>query len=72
MLTPKPDFEGDICQVTLSYQRGKKSKRFYDTRWPANKDARALVIFYQNPQTGRLGIAPIMDIIPRNNLPGAR
>lgn len=71
MLAPKPDFEGDICQVTLSYQRGEKTKRFYDTRWPANKDVRALVIFYQNPQTGRLGIAPIMDIIPRNKQPDA-
>lgn len=65
VLTPKPDFEGDICQVTLSYLRDDKFKRFYDTRWSANKDVRSLVIFYQNPQTGRLGIAPIMDIIPR-------
>lgn len=69
-LAPKPDFAGDICQVTLSYLKEGKTKRFYDTRWPANKDVRALVIFYQNPQTGRLGIAPIMDIISRNN-PGA-
>ncbi len=64
-ITPKPDFEGGICQVTLAYLKEEKFKKFFDTRWPANKNVRSLVIFYQNPETGRIGIAPIMDIIQK-------
>lgn len=71
VLTPKPDFDGNVCQVTLSYLREDDYKSFYDTRWSASKDVRTLVIFYQNPQTGRLGIAPIMDIIPRKKEAGS-
>jgi hypothetical protein len=70
VLSPRPDFAGDVCQVTFSYLRDDKFKRFYDTRWSASKDVRSLVLFYQNPQTGRLGIAPIMDIIPRKSPQG--
>jgi hypothetical protein len=62
-LTPKPNFDGGICQVTLSYLLEDKVKIFFDTRWPANKKVRSLVIFYQDPETGRIGLAPIMDII---------
>lgn len=64
MLKPKANHKDGICQVTLAYQRDEKWKKFYDTRWPANKDCRSLIFFYQNPETGRLGIAPIMDILP--------
>jgi hypothetical protein len=62
-LSPKPNFEAGICQVTLGYLKNDKFKKFFDTRWPANKNVRSLVIFYQNPQTGRIGMAPITDII---------
>ena len=62
-LNPKANFDGDICQVTLSYLKEDTVKTFFDTRWPANKKVRSLVIFYQDPETGRLGLAPIMDII---------
>lgn len=63
MLKPAPDFPGGICQVSLAYLRDNEWKMFFDTRWPANEKTRALVFFYQNPKTGRLGIAPITDII---------
>jgi hypothetical protein len=62
LVTPKADHEGDICQVTISYQRDEKWKTFYDTRWPANKTYRSLIFFHQDPETGRLGIAPIVDM----------
>ncbi|MFM7182851.1 MAG: hypothetical protein ACKO2G_15495 [Verrucomicrobiales bacterium] len=65
MLKPTPDFTDDICQVSLAYMRDNKWKMFFDTRWPANDQSRAIVFFYQNPQTGRLGIAPITDIVAR-------
>lgn len=64
LLAPKPDHEDSICQVTLSYQRADKWKVFKDTRWSSNKAYRSLVFFYQNPGTGRLGVAPIVDILP--------
>lgn len=65
LLQPKANFEDGICQVTFAYQKADKWKMFYDTRWPANEKIRTLVFFYQNPETGRLGIAPITDIIPK-------
>lgn len=64
LLNPKPDFDDEICQVTLSYQREDKWKTFKDTRWSANKAYRSLIFFYQNPENGRLGVAPIVDILP--------
>ena len=64
LLQPKADLKGGICQVTLAYQREDKWKKFYDTRWPANKKYRSLIFFHQDPTNGRLGIAPIMDILP--------
>jgi hypothetical protein len=64
MLKPAPNHEANICQVTLAYLRGEKWKTFYDTRWPASDKFRSLVFFYQDPKTGRLGVAPIVDVIP--------
>lgn len=64
LLKPKPDFEGDVCQVTLAYQREDKWKTFKDTRWSANEAYRSLVFFYQNPETGRLGVSPVVDMLP--------
>jgi hypothetical protein len=64
IVKPKPNHKDGICQVTLSYLRGEKWKTFYDTRWPANDKFRSIVFFYQHPKTGRLGIAPIVDVLP--------
>lgn len=71
-LSPKPNFEAGICQVTLAYLKEDKFKKFFDTRWPANKNVRSLIIFYQNPETGRIGIAPITDIIRKNDQTAVR
>lgn len=65
LIQPKANFENGICQVSIAYQKNDKWKMFYDTRWPANEKIRTLVFFYQNPITGRLGIAPITDIISK-------
>lgn len=65
LIQPKANFENGICQVSIAYQKNDKWKMFYDTRWPANEKIRTLVFFYQNPTTGRLGIAPITDIISK-------
>lgn len=64
MLKPAPTHEGGICQVSLSYMRGDKWKLFYDTRWPANDKYRSIIFFYQDPKSGRLGVAPIVDLLP--------
>lgn len=64
MLSPQPDHDNGICQVTLSYQREDKWKTFKDTRWPANDRYRSLIFFYQDPESGRLGVSPIVDMLP--------
>lgn len=64
LLSPQPDHENGICQVTLSYQIGDRWKTFMDTRWPVNENYRSLVFFYQNPENGRLGVYPIVDMLP--------
>ncbi len=64
LLKPAPDHDENICQVTFAYQREDKWKTFKDTRWSANKSYRSLVFFYQNPKNGRLGVFPIVDILP--------
>lgn len=65
LLAPIANHENGICQVTLAYQRKDKWKRFYDTRWPANKKYRSLIFFHQDPRTGRLGVSPIVDMFGR-------
>jgi hypothetical protein len=63
-VTPEPDFGRDICQVTLSYLRGENDwKKLLDARWSANKDSRSLIFFYQIPDTKKLGLAPIVELL---------
>lgn len=64
LLKPAPTFEDNICQVTLAYQREDKWKTFKDTRWSANESYRSLVFFHQDPLSGRLGVSPIIDLLP--------
>lgn len=67
LLEPKPDFGGDVCQVALSYLReteeGKEWKLFRNARWSCDKGLRTLAFFYQNPKTGKVSIAPVIEII---------
>lgn len=68
VITPKADFNGDTCQVSLSYFReqaeeSKRWKLFRDTRWSVDKDLRTLAFFYQHPQTGKVSIAPVMEML---------
>lgn len=64
MLQPAASHAGGGCQVTLSYQKDEQWKIFYDTRWTVNTRYRSLIFFYQDPKTGSLGVAPIVDILP--------
>lgn len=64
MLQPKPNHADGICQVTFSYLKGDKWKTVYDTRWPASDKFRSMVFFFKDPATGRLGIVPIVDVLP--------
>jgi hypothetical protein len=63
LLKPAATHEGGGCQVTLTYQKDEEWKIFYDTRWSVNKRYRSLVFFYQDPESGSLGVAPILDIL---------
>lgn len=67
LLTPKPNFDGDVCQVSLSYLRKEKQamrwKLFLDGRWSTDKDMRTVAFFYQHPKTGKISIAPVIEII---------
>ncbi len=63
LIQPAATHEGGGCQVTLTYQKEEKWKIFYDTRWSVNKGYRSLVFFYQDPESGSLGVAPIVDIL---------
>ncbi len=64
MIKPEPDFEDDICQVTFAYQRDDDWKTFKDTRWPTNERYRSMIFFHQDPESGRLGVAPVIDMLP--------
>jgi len=63
---PAATHEGGGCQVTLAYQKEEKWKIFNDTRWSTNKRYRSLIFFLQHPVSGRLMVAPIVDILPYN------
>jgi len=67
LLTPKPNFNGDVCQVSLSYlreeEKGIRWKLFLDGRWSTDKDMRTVAFFYQHPKTGKVSIAPVIEII---------
>lgn len=72
LLKPKPDFDGDVCQVTLHYLRdteeGQEWKKFRDTRWSGDKGMRTISFFYQHPKSGKIAIAPIVEIIGADRL----
>lgn len=61
LLQPAPTHAGDCAQVTLAYQKEEKWRAFVDTRWSVNKRRRLLVFFYQDPESGDLGVAPIVE-----------
>jgi hypothetical protein len=63
LLQPAATHAGGGCQVTLSYEYNDKWELFYDTRWSVNKRYRSLIFFYQDPETGSLGVAPIVDFL---------
>lgn len=63
LVQPQATHAAGGCQVTLSYQKQEKWKTFYDTRWSVNKKYRNLVFFYQDPESGSLGVAPIMEML---------
>lgn len=63
LLKPNASHTAGGCQVTLSYLKSDKWKVFYDTRWVVNVRYRSLVFFYQDPESGSLGVAPIMDFL---------
>lgn len=65
MIKPSPDHANGMCQVTFFYQKEDEEwKKIYDTRWPSNDKFRSIVFFYQDPKTGGLSIAPIVDVMP--------
>lgn len=63
LIRPKPSHKGRLCQVTFFYQREESWKKFRDTRWPSNEKYRSLVFFFQDPETGRLGVAPVVEML---------
>ena len=66
LIKPKATHEGGGCQVTLAYQTNEtdtKGKKFYDTRWSVNDGFRTLVFFYQDPETKKIGVAPIVNFL---------
>ncbi|MFU8893741.1 MAG: hypothetical protein ACNA8L_08945 [Luteolibacter sp.] len=65
LLKPSATHQGGGCQVTLSYQHQEDWKKFYDTRWSVNPRYRSLIFFFQDPESGQLGVSPIVDIFGR-------
>lgn len=66
LLKPAATHKGGGCQITLSYQKDEtdtKGKIFFDTRWSVNEKFRTLVFFYQDPESKKLGVAPIVDML---------
>lgn len=65
LVKPKATHQGGGCQVTLSYQFQENWNKFYDTRWSVNPRYRSLIFFFQDPESGQLGVSPIIDIFGR-------
>jgi hypothetical protein len=65
LLKPAATHAGGCCQVTLAYQNNEKWQTFVDTRWSASNGRRSLVFFYQDPETGDLGVAPIIESVSK-------
>jgi hypothetical protein len=66
MVKPVATHKGGGCQITLSYQRDEsdtKGKKFFDTRWSVNERYRTLVFFYQDRESKKLGVAPIIEML---------
>lgn len=63
LLKPNASHTGGGCQVTLFYKKETKWKIFYDTRWSVNTGYRSLIFFYQDPESGHLGVAPIVEML---------
>lgn len=66
LLKPAPTHKGGGCQITLSYQKDEtdtKGRKFFDTRWSVSEKYRTLVFFYQDPESKKLGVAPVVDML---------
>lgn len=66
LIKPAATHIEDGCQVTLAYQKDEtdqKGKKFYDTRWTVTERIRTLVFFYQDPETKKIGVAPIVNFL---------
>lgn len=66
MVDPAASHKGGGCQITLSYKRDEadtEGKKFFDRRWSVNERYRTLVFFYQDPESKKLTVIPIMEIL---------
>ncbi len=64
LIQPAATHEGGGCQVTFAYQRDEGWKIFKDTRWTTNQRYRSMIFFHQDPQSGRIMVSPIVDLLP--------
>jgi hypothetical protein len=53
----------NLCHVSFAYSRDEKWKPFSSTVWPVSKDARSLVFFYHDPQSSKLSLHTIQDVL---------
>lgn len=64
LLLPEATHPGGGCQATFAYKKEDEWKVFKDTRWTTSKRYRSLVFFHQDPESGRLMISPVVDMLP--------
>ena len=65
VIKPEPNAGArkNLCHVSFAYRRNEDWKVFSSTMWPINKNARALVFFYQDNKTKRLRLHTIRDFM---------
>jgi len=67
VISPKGvDGNGDWAQITLSYRKDDKWKRFLDSRWLINETVRSFIYLYQDPANGRIQVHTLAEGPPED------
>jgi hypothetical protein len=61
--SPAKDEPLGLVQASFFYSKDEEVKPLFNSTWPLNKQARTMVVFYEDPETGRLTRHSIRDFL---------
>ena len=61
--SPAKDEPLGLVQASFFYRKDDEVKPLFNSTWPLNKQARTMVVFYEDPETGRLTRHSIRDFL---------